>query len=173
LLAEAYLLEAAVAAPGPGSANASLVAKARDALGGNLAPVAMHIASIPDLERLIPFIRGFVDPQAVNEYGSSALCAAVRAFNPPMVKEALLEHADPNSNCNGSGTDTVLRTILLTATQKHVTERQEMVRELLSRGARVEGMADSCKPGDGDCAVVLLPILKEFEARRAANRTSL
>jgi hypothetical protein len=52
-------------------------------------------------------------------------------------------------------------------------ERQEMVRELLSRGASVEGMADSCKPGDGDCAIVLLPILKEFEARRAASRTSL
>jgi hypothetical protein len=34
-------------------------------------------------------------------------------------------------------------------------ERQEMVRELLSRGASVEGMADSCKPGDGDCAIVL------------------
>jgi hypothetical protein len=173
LLAEAYLLEAALAAPEPGSANASLVAKAKDALGGNLTPVAMHIASNPGLERLIPFIRGFVDPHAANEYGSSALCAAVRAFNPPMVKEALREHADPNSNCNGSGTDTVLRTILLTATEKHVTARQEMARELLSRGARVEGMADSCKPGDGDCAVVLLPILKEFEARRAAGRTSL
>ena len=61
----------------------------------------MHVASVPDLDRLIPFIRGFVDPHAVDEYGASALCAAVRAYNPPMVKEALLEHADPNSNCNG------------------------------------------------------------------------
>jgi hypothetical protein len=173
LLAEAYLLEAVLVAPGPASTNAPLVRKAKDALRGNLTPVAMHIASTRDLDRLIPFIRGFVDPHAVDEHGSSALCAAVRAYNPPMVMEALLEHADPNSNCVGSGTDTVLRTILLTATQKHVTERQEMVRELLSRGASVEGMADSCKPGDGDCAIVLLPILKEFEARRAASRTSL
>jgi hypothetical protein len=173
LLAEAYLLEAALVAPGPVSTNASLVRKAKDALGGNLTPLAMHIASTRDLDRLIPFIRGFVDPHAVDEHGSSALCAAVRAYNPPMVKEALLEHADPNSNCVGSGADTVLRTILLTATQKYAIERQEMVRELLSRGASVEGMADSCKPGDGDCAIVLLPILKEFEARRAASRTSL
>jgi hypothetical protein len=173
LLAEAYLLEAALVAPGPVSTNAPLVRKARDALGGNLTPLAMHIASTRDLDRLIPFIRGFVDPHAVDEHGSSALCAAVRAYNPPMVKEALLEHADPNSNCVGSGADTVLRTILLTATQKYAMERQEMVRELLSRGASVEGMADSCKPGDGDCAIVLLPILKEFEARRAASRTSL
>jgi hypothetical protein len=173
LLAEAYLLEAALVAPGPVSTNAPLVRKAKDALGGNLTPVAMHIASTRDLDRLIPFIRGFVDPHAVDEHGSSALCAAVRAYNPPMVKEALLEHADPNSNCVGSGTDTVLRTILLTATQKYVMERQEMVRELLSRGASVAGMADSCKPGGGDCAIVLLPILKEFEARRAASRTSL
>jgi len=173
LLAEAYLLQAALIAPEPGPTNAALVGKAKDALGGNLTPVAMHMAPIRDLERLIPFVRGFVDPHAVDEYGSSVLCTAVRAYNLPMVKEALREHADPNSNCIGSGTDTVLRTILLTATQEHVTERQEMVRELLSRGARVEGMADSCTPDDGDCVNVLLPILKEFEARRAASRTSL
>ena len=175
LLAEAYLLQATQVAPEPGPANASLIGRAKEALGGNLTPVAMHVASIRNFERLIPFIRGFVDPNAVDEYGSSALCAAVRAYNPPMVKEALREHADPNSKCSGSGTGTVLRMILLTATPpgEHVTERQEMVRELLSRGARVEGMADSCKPGDGDCAIVLLPILKEFEARRAASRATL
>jgi tetratricopeptide (TPR) repeat protein len=175
LLAEAYLLQAALVAPEPGPANAALIDGAKHALGGNLTPVAMHIASIPKLERLIPLIRGFVDPNAVDEYGQSALCAAVHTYNPPMVMEALREHADPNSKCFGSFADTVLRTILLTATPpgQHVTERQEMVRELLSRGARVEGMADSCTPGDGDCAIVLLPILKEFEARRAASRAAL
>ena len=175
LLAEAYLLQAALIAPEPAPANASLIDRAKEALGGNLTPVAMHVASIRKFERLIPFIRGFVDPNAVDEYGSSALCSAVRVYNPPMVKEALREDADPNSKCRGSGADTVLRTILLTATPpgEHVAERQDMVRELLSRGARVEGMADSCKPGDGDCAIVILPILKEFEVRRAASRTSL
>ena len=169
------MLQATQVAPELGPANASLIGRAKEALGGNLTPVAMHVASIRNFERLIPFIRGFVDPNAVDEYGSSALCAAVRAYNPPMVTEALREHADPNSKCSGSGTETVLRMILLTATPpgEHVTERQEMVRELLSRGARVEGMTDSCKPGYGDCAIVLLPILKEFEARRAASRATL
>jgi tetratricopeptide (TPR) repeat protein len=175
-LAEAYLLQAAAVSPEPGTANAALIGKAKEALGGNLSPVALHVASVRKFERLIPFIRGFVDPNAVDDYGSSALCAAVRAYNPPMVAEALREHADPNGKCAGSGADTVLRSILLTATPpgQHVTERQDMVRELLSRGARVEGMADSCKPGSGgDCATVILPILKEFEARRASSRTSL
>jgi tetratricopeptide (TPR) repeat protein len=111
--------------------------------------------------------------------------ALIELSNDPRAGEQLIqryvgksrpcEHADPNSKCVRSGADTVLQTILLTATPtgKYVTQRQEIVRELLSRGAHVEGMAKLCQPGDGDCATVLLPILKEFEARRAASRTSL
>lgn len=175
LLAEAYLLQASEVAPEPGPANAALVGKAKEALRGNLTPVAVNIASIRKFERLIPFLRGFVDPNALDDYGKTMLCNAVRAYNSPMVAEALREHADPNSHCFRGSTDTVLRTFLLTVTPpgEHVTERQEIVRELLSRGASVEGMANSCTPAEGDCATVLLPILKEYEARRAASRTSL
>ncbi len=177
LLAEAYLLQAWQVASEPGPANAALVGKAKEALRGNLTPVALNIASVRKLDYLIPLLRGSLDPNARDDFGSTILCNAVAHYNPPMVAAALREHADPNSHCLRGSTQTVLRTILLTATApgQHVTERQEMVRELLSRGASVEGMADSCRPGPGlgDCAIVLLPTLKEYEARRAASRTSL
>jgi hypothetical protein len=173
LLAEAYLLQAAKIAPTPVPANAALVKRAKDVLDGSLTPVALHVATDPPLDPLIPFLKGFVDPKAVDQFGQTALCGAMRAFNPPMVKQALAEHADPNGSCRRDGQESILTSILLMATQEHVAARQEIVRELLTRGARVEGMEGCAKPENGDCYSVLLPILQEFATRRAQTRETL
>jgi hypothetical protein len=57
-------------------------------------------------------------------------------------------------------------------TNEKVMERQQLLRLLLTRGARVEGIDYCSSPDDGDCYKVLLPILQDFNTRRSASAQS-
>jgi hypothetical protein len=170
LLAEAYLLEAAKLGPGPNHANAKLVKQALDALGGTLTPIAQRAAARIFLVPVIPFLKGHVDHQALDEYGLTLACAGVVYRNPDFLKEELDSGADPNGNCK---TDTLVSALLYQVGGDKVAERQQILRLLLSRGARIEGVEFCSSPDNGDCYKVLLPILQEFKARRAATEKSL
>jgi hypothetical protein len=174
LLAEAYLLEAAKIAPRPTARNAKLVREAKEAMGGDLTELAVRAAARPGLlDPIVPFLKGAVQSrgrESEDPNEASAICTAIGAYNPLMVKEELENGADPNGKCYGS---TLVRHMLLTATTEHVPERQSIMRMLLEHGARVEGL-DSCSHRDGgDCAQTFLPILQEFENKRAASRATL
>lgn len=170
LLAEAYLLEAAKLGPAPNRANAKLLRQAVDVLDGNLTPVAQRAAARIMLLPVLPFLKGHVDHRALDTYGRSLICSGVTSLNPDFVKEELDSGADPNGSCD---TDSLVLAVLHQVTNDKVAERQQLLRLLLSRGARVEGIDYCSSPDDGDCYKVLLPILKEFETRRAASAQDL
>jgi hypothetical protein len=87
-----------------------------------------------------------------------------------MVREELDNRADPNGTCDGKS---LVMSVLLKATNQHVSERQDILRWLLVRGARVEGLEFCASHDNGDCAQVLLPILQEFQDRRRKARESI
>jgi tetratricopeptide (TPR) repeat protein len=169
LLAEAYLLEAAQAGPGPNKANAKLVQQALDALGGDLTPVAQRVAPRSFLTPVLPFLTGHVDHQALDGYGKTLICAGVIYLNPVLVKEELDSGANPNGRCEA---DSLVLAVLHQVTNEKVMERQQLLRLLLTRGARVEGIDYCSSPDDGDCYKVLLPILRDFNTRRSASAQS-
>jgi hypothetical protein len=144
-------LEAAKIAPQPTAANATLTRQAKEALGGDLMPVARRAAGRPMLAPILPFLKGSMDVRQADENGYTLICQASMAINPAMVKAQLAEGADPNGKCGDNGS----------------------LRSLLERGARVE-LLDSCAdPGNGNCVTIYLPILKEFAERRAKTRAVL
>ena len=170
LLAEAYLLQAAQIAPVPAKANAKLFREAEEALGGDLTPLARRAAARPNLVPIIPFLQGNVDHKVIDENGETVICSAVSALNADLVKEELNGGADPNGSCEQTS---LLMLVLYKATNAHVPERQSIVRVLLQRGARDEGIKFCESRDNGDCSAVLLPILKEFDDERARSRRSL
>jgi len=170
LLAEAYLLEAVKIAPRPARGNAALVRQAKEAVGGDLLPVAQRVPPRPFLTPLIPFLKGSMDVHAVDENGYSLICSAVMFNNPTMVKEQLSEGADPNGRC---GHETLVGYLLLQVGTDKFPERQLILRSLLERGARVELLKSCSDPKNGNCYTIFYPILKEFEERRARSRESL
>ena len=168
ILAEAYLLEAAKIAPQPTAANATLTRQAKEALGGDMMPVARRAAARPSLAPILPFLKGSMDVRQPDENGYTLICKASMAVNPAMVKEQLAEGADPNGECGENGS--LVKSLLLRATSGQIPEHQLILRSLLERGARVE-LLDSCAdPGNGNCVTIYLPILKEFDERRAKTR---
>jgi len=172
ILAEGYLLEAAKIAPGPVAANAKLVREAKEAAGGNLNPVAQRVAGRPFLVApLLPFLKGSTDVSEPDENGHSLICSAVISQNAAMVAAQLDAGADPNGRC---GHESLVGTLLLTASWDKVAERQSILRSLLERGARVELLHSCADPTlGGDCRTTFYPILKEFDDRRAKTRESL
>jgi tetratricopeptide (TPR) repeat protein len=169
LLAEAYLMEAVKIAPAPSEANAKLVRDAKAALGGDLTLIAHRAAAAPFLTPVIPFLNGAVDHVSADDSGQTVICDAVIYLNPKLVTEELAGGADPNGSCEQTS---LLLRVLYVATDKHVSERQSIVRALLERGARVQGVP-FCSGSGGDCSKVLLPILKQFQEQRAKETRTL
>jgi hypothetical protein len=171
VLAEAYLLEAAKIAPKPTPANATLTRQAKEAVNGDLMGVARRAAARPFLAPILPFLKGSMDVRDADENGYTLICQASMAINPAMVKAQLAEGADPNGQCGINGS--LVKSLLLRATSGQIPEHQLILRSLLERGARVE-LLDSCADrANGNCATIYLPILKEFEERRAQTRAVL
>jgi len=170
LLAEAYLLEAAKIAPLPGPGNATLVRQAKEALGGDMMPVAQRVASTPSLASLIPFLKGSMDVHEPDDDGNTLICSAVISTNPAMVKAQLSAGADPNGRC---GKESLVGRLLLEAADFRLSDRQLILRSLLERGARVELLKSCGDPGNGNCFETFYPILKEFDERRAQTRKAL
>jgi hypothetical protein len=150
ILAEGYLLEAAKIAPGPVAANAKLVREAKEAAGGNLNPVAQRVAGRPFLVApLLPFLKGSTDVSEPDENGHSLICLAVISQNAAMVTAQLDADADPNGRCEH---ESLVGTLLLTASSDKVAERQSILRSLLERGARVELLHSCADPAWGETA---------------------
>jgi tetratricopeptide (TPR) repeat protein len=171
VLAEAYLLEAAKIAPKPTPANATLTRQAKEAVNGDLMRVARRAAARPILAPILPFLKGSMDVRQADDNGYTLICQATMATNPAMVKAQLAEGADPNGQCGVNGS--LVKSLLLRATSGQIPEHQLILRSLLERGARVE-LLDSCADrGNGNCATIYLPILKEFDERRAKTREVL
>jgi len=170
LLAEAYLLEAVKIAPRPARGNAALVRQAKEAVGGDLLPVAQRVPPRPFLTPLLPFLKGSMDVHATDEHGYSLICSAVMFHNAAMVKAQLSEGADPNGRC---GHETLVGYLLLQVATDKFPERQLILRSLLERGARVELLKPCSDPKNGNCYTIFYPILKEFDERRARSRESL
>jgi hypothetical protein len=173
LLAEAYLLEAAKIAPAPTEQNATLVREAKDAMGGNLTALAHRAALSPGLlDPIAPFLHRAVDSQGDgSDEQTTIICEAVEAVNPVMVKEELENGANPNGKCDHA--PSLVKHILMTVTTEKVAQRQSILRSLLEHGARVDGLDYCASHGNGDCSQTLLPILREFDQRRASTRTTL
>lgn len=170
LLAEGYLLEAVRIAPQPARANAKLVRQAKEALGGDLMPVAQRVPPRPFLAPLIPFLKGSMDVREPDDDGNTLICSAVIYTNPAMVQAQLSESADPNGRC---GHESLVGRLLLQAATDKFPERQLILRSLLERGARVELLESCADPGNGNCKDIFYPILKEFDERRAQTRKAL
>lgn len=172
LLAEAYLMEAAAIAPKQIPANARLVREAKQALGGDLTPLAFRVAGRGlILDPILPFLKGSVNHDAVDQNGNTIICSAIYSLSPALVQEELDSGVNPNGHC---GYTSLLMTLLHIAAppNEQVYERRAIAESLLLSGARVEGMGMCADKGNGDCSTVLLPILKQFQAARArATRT--
>ncbi len=170
LLAEAYLLEAAKIAPQPAPANASLIRQAKEAMGGDLAPVVDRVPARLFLAPILPFLNGFMDVRSADENGETLICQAIAFNNAAMVKALLAQGADPNGRCEH---DSLVMSLLLRPTRDKIPEHQLILRSLLERGARVEWLDACASPDNGNCSTAYLPILKEFEERRAKTREVL
>lgn len=174
LLAEAYLLQAAQIAPQPTVQNQALVQKALKLMNGDLTEVARRAAPrTPTLDSLAPFFKGNVNSRAVDEYDQTTLCAAVVGLNPAMAKEELENGADANVKCEHFSLVKLVLTRPLD--QQHIPQTQAILRLLLAHGAEFDAQAmNSCASLDNpDCGPLLLPILQEFDRKRAQTRTSL
>lgn len=170
LLAEAYLLEAAKISPVPGPANATLARQAKEAMGGDLTPIVDRAPMRLFLVPILPFLNGFMDVRTVDGNGDTLICQAVAFNNTAMVKALLARGADPNGRCEH---DSLVMSLLLRPTRDKIPEHQLILRSLLERGARVEWLDACASPDNGNCSTVYLPILKEFEERRAKTREVL
>jgi tetratricopeptide (TPR) repeat protein len=159
LLAESYLLQAAELDPKPSPRNAELRTKASVILRGDLTGLADWVMGRPQEQTLRPFLATAVPVDAVDANGNTRLCSAVTTFSVQTVNEELNRGADPNGRCN---TYRMSNYILHMATDKHVTERQAMLRALLGHGGKVEPKMSCNSPEGGDCYQVLRPILEEF-----------
>lgn len=102
LVAETWLLEAAALDPQPGARNASQVANAKAAVGGNLLPVAKRIRQWHNLAHLKPFLVGVADPDARDGAGQTALCRATHSLDAAAVAAALDAGAAVDGDCAGS-----------------------------------------------------------------------
>jgi len=172
LLAEAYLLQAARIARRPNAKNATMIREAKGPLDGDLTGLAHRVAQrSPLLDPIVPFLKDGVDRRGVDDAARTVVCDAVAALNPLMVKEELDNGANPNSACDDS--PSLINRLLMTATVQHVPERQSILRSLLEHGAPVEGIDICASNSNKDCTQNLLPILKEFDAKRAQTRVTL
>jgi hypothetical protein len=170
LLAEAYLWQAARMSPAPSAANRQLIEQAREALGGDLTPIAQRITARPFLALILPLIQDTMTVRRRDDNGRTVLCNAVLATDVASVTAALDAGASPDERCDDRSQ---VEHILFKATREKVTERQQVLRILLERGARVEGLEFCASPDSGDCSKVLLPILQEFERQRVTTRATL
>jgi hypothetical protein len=139
-------------------------------MGGDLSPVAKRVAMRPFLAPIIPFLNGFMDVRGTDENGDTLICQALLVTNTAMVKALLAQGADPNGQC---GHGSLVMSLLLRSTSDKIPEHQLVLRSLLERGARVEWLDSCAKPENGNCSTVYLPILTEFEERRARTREVL
>ena len=170
LLAEAYLLEAAKISPAPGPANATLTRQAKEAMGGDLTPIVDRVPMRLFLAPILPFLNEFMDVRSVDGNGDSLICQAIAFNNTAMVKALLARGADPNGRCEH---DSLVMSLLLRPTRDKIPEHQLILRSRLERGARVEWLKECASPDNGNCSTAYLPILKEFEERRAKTREVL
>jgi tetratricopeptide (TPR) repeat protein len=169
LIAESYLLEAAKLDTGPSEKNASLVAKAKDALGGDLSRLAPRVTSWENLAPLRPFVFGsepLASPDARDYNGATALCNAAVNLDPDAVARSLAAGADVDGECNGT---TPLGWVVANLSQDYDAKRS-VCTLLLDHGAdpnaKIIGgeytAIGFCADGFPICAKELLPLLQRY-----------
>jgi hypothetical protein len=165
LLAQAYLMEAAKINAGPSAANAQLVKRADQLLGGDFTSLKTHAMERPQYARLKPFLDARVKVDTVDRYGYTALCNGVMALDPVHVREELEAGANPNQKCANS---TLVRYMMLIATNEKDEERREIMGLLLQHGAPLtKAELEACGKSDegDDCHEVMYPMMLEYAAR--------
>ncbi len=171
LVAETWLLDAAALDPRPGARNASQVANARAAVGGNLLPVAKRIGQWHNLAQLEPFVAGVADPDVRDGAGQTALCRATHALDAIAVAAALVAGAAVDGDCAGA---TALAYVVRAGPGDWARKRA-VVQVLLAHHANPDpGLYPGasytarsfCADNFPDCQRELLPLL---DAARAAR----
>lgn len=165
LLRIAYLQHANVLDSKPSSKNAKWVELARN--GVDIEALHTYVLTYPDMGPGIPLLTNFlglqIDQNALDLYGATELCRAVQAFDVGRVKTALKASADPNGKCGGAD---VLWIAAMSPETRFISERQQMVLLLLEHGATRNYVAQCEERNLGDCKTGILPILKQFAAKK-------
>lgn len=169
LIAETWLLDAAAIDPRPSTGNASEVANAKTAMGGNLLPVAKRIRQWHTLAPLEPFVAGIVDPDVRDGAGQTALCRATHALDAAAVAAALDAGAAVDGDCAGAtGLAYVVR-----AGPGDFPRKRAVVAVLLAHGADPDPRLyrgasytarSFCADNFPDCQRELLPLLDAAKA---------
>lgn len=159
LLAQAYLMEAARISAGPTAANAALVSKAHEILGGDWSELARHVIGRPQFAALQPFLASATAPSSLDRYGRTQICNAVMLLDVAAVQAQLDLGADPNGRCED---DSLIDHLVMTASERSAGAGQTIVRLLRGAGARVTPRdIEWCRNPDNGraCAQLLLPLL--------------
>lgn len=160
LLAQTYLMEAARISAVPSAANAALVSKAHEILGGDWSGLARHIIGRPQFGVLQPFIASGMAPDEVDQGSHTQICNAVMQSNAPAVQAQLDLGADPNGQCEGYS---LIGLIVMSTGREASVARQAVVRLLRGAGAKVTPLdIERCSNPDNGrgCARDLLPLLQ-------------
>jgi tetratricopeptide (TPR) repeat protein len=162
LLAEIYLFEAARISAAPSAANAALVSKAHEVLGGDWSGLSRFIMGRPQFATIAPFIASAMAPADVDAYGHTQICNAVMMASAEAVRAQLELGADPNGRCERRS----LLGFLAHGASDEPTRgawQQNIVRMLRAAGGRVtpEDLEYCRNPENGPaCRASLLPLLE-------------
>ncbi len=177
LLAETWLLDAAAIDPQPTQRNAAEVARAREAMGGHMLPLAKRIRQWHNLVPLRPFVAGIEDPDVRDDKGLTALCRATHAMDAAAVGAALDAGAAVDGQCAGA---TSLAFVVRAGPGDFVRKRA-VVEVLLAHGADPDPTLypgasytarSFCADNFPECQRELLPLLDRAMAARAPPGTS-
>ena len=154
-LAQAYLMQAAAINPTPVRANAALIAKADEILGGDYAAFATWIDGRLQSPKWVPLLPGKLDPDEEYEEGFSLLCHAAVLLDAELVRAYLEAGGSPQTHCGGTP---IVLLLAMRADDTNTTGVQATARVLLDKGAPPP--ADLCgKLRDrGFCSRDLLPL---------------
>jgi hypothetical protein len=159
LLAQTYLMEAARISAAPSAANAALVSKANEILGGNWSELARYVIGRPQFANLQPFLASATAPSDVDQYGRTQICNAITFSDVAAVQAQLDLGADVNGRCAGFS---LIGYVVMNTGERTAVARQTILRQLRAAGAQPsEQEIKSCRdPVNGPvCAKWLLPLL--------------
>jgi hypothetical protein len=162
LLAETYLFQAARLNPLPTTGNASLVSKARNALGGDWSALGRFIMQRPGYEVLAPLVAARIPVAQVDQDGRTQICHAAMIGAVDAVRAQLALGADANGRCEGTS---LLGYIVLATSDEpyQVAWQREIVRLLRASGAQVtpEDIEQCVNPDNGSaCRDSILPLIQ-------------
>ena len=137
-----------------------LVEQAGRVVGNDWAQVEERVARRPEmlgmLQEYIP--RGSV-AETVDEYGHTVLCNAVVASDVYAVRAALRRGANPNGQCESWTLVQYMFVVGWRGVEHEATARTDILRALLSAGAKPPQHLGDCRE---ECQKYLVPVLREF-----------